>query len=201
MGASPLPLEEAPASERPRRLAEIERAIHSRQWDEAQSLLRTFEDVSPHDAALARLQEQLVARRREATREHLAQLEAARQANDPERVVELYHVVGSALASEERTSLERDLARWFLALIHRRLRTGKIQTEVVLLATRAAETFSATVEGASLRAALPTLRRSVGLCPRCARPYAGSAQACPQCLAGVAHLPAHNPSDQDSIPP
>ena len=28
-----------------------------------------------------------------------------------------------------------------------------------------------TVEGASVRASLPTLRRSVGLCPRCAQPY------------------------------
>jgi hypothetical protein len=43
--------------------------------------------------------------------------------------------------------------------------------------------FCHTVEGASLRASLPTLRRSAGLCPRCAQPYTGLANACPQCLA------------------
>ena len=56
--------------------------------------------------------------------------------------------------------LARDLAKWFLELINRRLRTGRIQPEVVLLATQVAETFGATVEGASMRAALPTLSHS-----------------------------------------
>ncbi|MHB1561909.1 MAG: hypothetical protein ACYC61_31045, partial [Isosphaeraceae bacterium] len=86
---------------------------------------------------------------------------------------------------------------WFLDLIHRRLRVGRIQPEVVGLAARAAEVFGATVEGASLRASLPVLRRSVGLCPRCARPYVGTEAACPQCLAGVppdAVLPPAVPS-------
>jgi hypothetical protein len=68
-------------------------------------------------------------------------------------------------------------------LIHRRLRTGTIQSEVVQLASRFSEVFATTVEGASVRAALPTLRRSVGLCPRCSQPYAGVAEACPKCLS------------------
>jgi predicted amidophosphoribosyltransferase len=46
-----------------------------------------------------------------------------------------------------------------------------------------ADAFDSTPEGASLRAALPTLRRSVGLCARCGRPYNGIADACPACLA------------------
>src|SRR5207248_1016661 len=111
-----------------------------------------------------------------------------------------------SLESEPRATLERDLARWFLNLIHRRLRTGKIQPDVVLLATQVAETFGATAEGASMRAALPMLRRSVGLCPRCAQPYTGAAEACPDCLAGGPMValrtsadPAPIPSQEDSL--
>jgi hypothetical protein len=70
-------------------------------------------------------------------------------------------------------------------LIHIRLRSGKIQPDVAILAGRVAEIFSHTVEGASLRASLPTLRRSAGQCPRCAQPYTGIADACPACLAST----------------
>ena len=131
------------------------------------------------------LRERLDAARREETEGHLAQLDAARRVNDPDRVLGLYHTLGSSLDFERRGELERELAKWFLDLIHRRLRGGRIQVDVVQLAAQAAETFAATVEGASLRASLPVLRRSVGLCPRCAQAYVGPDAACPQCLAGV----------------
>jgi hypothetical protein len=108
-------------------------------------------------------------------------------------VLELYRALGSSLAFERRGELERDLAKWFLELIHRRLRGGRIQLDVVQLASQAAETFAATVEGASLRASLPVLRRSVGLCPRCAQPYLGPNSACPQCQPGTASAPAPAP--------
>ena len=62
---------------------------------------------------------------------------------------------------------------------------------MVQLAARFAESFAATVEGASVRASLPTLRRSVGLCPRCAQPYIGVADACPNCLKGAAQRARH----------
>ncbi len=91
------------------------------------------------------------------------------------------------LDQDARAALDPELAKWFLGLIHRRLRTGKIQADVVQLAARFAESFAATVEGASVRASLPTLRRSVGLCPRCAQPYTGVADACPNCLRGGTH--------------
>jgi hypothetical protein len=169
---------------RARSLSEIERATSSAQWVEAESLLHAFEGEFPGDPNLDRLRAQLTLSRRDATQEQLAQLEAARQVNDPDRVLELYQVVARGLQTEARASLERDLAKWCLNLVQRRLRTGKIQADVVLLATRVAETFGATVEGASMRAALPTLRRSVGLCPRCAQPYTGTAESCPKCLTG-----------------
>ena len=187
-------------SDRDRSLAEIDRALRSAQWGDATALLEAFEARFPEDPSLPGLNAQLEANRRRSAQNGMAQLEAARQVNDPARVLELYQGVGPALESDQRATLERDLARWFLSLIHRRLRTGKIQPEVVVLATQVAETFGTTVEGASMRAALPTLRRSVGLCPRCAQPYTGVADACPQCLSGGPKGPLHATPDQAAMP-
>ncbi|WP_165222182.1 hypothetical protein [Aquisphaera insulae] len=113
----------------------------------------------------------------------LAQLSAARDVNDPERVLELHAALSPGLGKESRRELDADLSQWFLRLIHHRLRSGKIQPDLVQLAGRIADAFAHTHDGASLRASLPTLRRSAGLCPRCAKPYLGLAAACPECLA------------------
>jgi len=152
--------------------------------------LRDFEVEFPGDPRSAVLWDELAAARRGAIEEGLAQIEAARDVNDPDRLLELYQVLAPSLGDEARRTLESDLATWFLSLIHRRLRTGKIQADVVHLAGRFAEIFATTTQGASVRASLSTLRRSVGLCPRCAQPYIGIAEACPQCLGGVAIPPA-----------
>jgi hypothetical protein len=111
-----------------------------------------------------------------------AQLEAAREASDPGRVLEIRETLVTLLEPEQRAALDRPLARWFLDLIQKRLRQGAIAVDVVALATRVAAALDTTPEGASLRAALPTLRRSVGLCARCGNPYTGIADACPACL-------------------
>jgi predicted amidophosphoribosyltransferase len=70
-------------------------------------------------------------------------------------------------------------------MIPDRSRLWIIQVDVATLAGRVAEDFAHTTEGASLRASLPTLRRSAGLCPRCAQPYTGIADACRDCLKPV----------------
>ena len=137
---------------------------------------------SPTIPSFPSLREQLARARHDAIQVTLSQLAAAREVNDPDRVLEIYQVVLPSLDQAERIALERDLAKWFLTLIHRRLRLGKVQPDVVHLAARFAETFASTVEGASVRASLSTLRRSVGLCPRCGQPYTGIADACPKCL-------------------
>jgi hypothetical protein len=171
-------------------LAEIERAIRSGRHDEAASLLDGFETRFADDPALPALRERLGAARREHVEGQVAQIHAARQVNDADRVLELYRAVESSLEVDRRGSLGRELAKWFLELIYRRMRGGRIQVDVVHLAARVADTFGTTVEGASLRASLPTLRRSVGLCPRCAQPYAGTAGACPRCRAAATNAPA-----------
>ena len=52
-------------------------------------------------------------------------------------------------------------------------------TAAAALAARVVESFGDTPEGASLRAALPSLRRNAGLCPRCARPNPGARRSLP----------------------
>ncbi len=164
-------------------MAEIRRTIRAGKWDEAAALLDGFSPGDPADPRLLSLRQEIESAREAARSRHLAELDAARQVSDPERVLELHQTLIPLLDAETRVALEADLSQWFLRLIHNRLRSGKIQTDVAVLAGRIAEAFSHTVEGASLRASLPTLRRSVGLCSRCGQPYNGLASACPACLA------------------
>ena len=172
----------APGIERARAMAEIVRAIRAGAWAEAEERLSQFELEFPDDPELAHLKDELTKTREGLVRESMAQLAAAREASDPDRVFDIHQKLRPSLEEQQRALLEKDLAAWFLTLIHRRLRTGKVQADVVRLAARFAESFAATVEGASVLASLPTLRRSVGLCPRCAQPYTGVAEACPNCL-------------------
>jgi hypothetical protein len=129
-----------------------------------------------------------------AREEYIAQLDAARKVNDPDRVLELHRLLVPLLEADARAALESDLSRWCLRLVHNRLRTGRIQADLAQMAGRIAEAFSHTVDGASLQASLPTLRRSAGLCPRCAQPYTGVGDACPACI-GVG-LPSWIPTDR-----
>lgn len=165
-----------------RTMADIRQAIRGAKWDEARELLDAFAIDHLDDPRLGALEQEFQAARNAARDDQMAQLEAARKVNDPDRVLELHQFLVPLLEAEARDSLEAELSKWFLRLIHNRLRTGKIQTDVAHLAGRIAETFSHTVEGASLRASLPTLRRSAGLCPKCAQPYTGVADACPSCM-------------------
>ena len=87
--------------------------------------------------------------------------------------------------------LERDLGKWFLSLIHRRLRSGKVQVDVVLLAGRFAEVFATTPRRERARRLCPPLRRSVGLCPRVLRRIQASPTPVPRCLAGPRGAGSH----------
>ncbi len=183
------------------RRAEIERATKSAAWDEAEALLDRFEADHPDDPTHPALRATLQAARQGAVEERLAEIEAARGVNDPGRVLEIYETVAPLLEAEARAKLHGGLAPWFLSLIHRRLRHGKIQPDVVRLAERFSVAFSTTVEGASVRASLSTLRRSVGLCPRCSRPYVGLAEACPQCLGAGTVAPDSLIANPEPTPP
>ncbi|MCA1686370.1 MAG: hypothetical protein LC745_10430, partial [Planctomycetia bacterium] len=152
-------------------LAEIRRAIRGGHWDEAGTLVQAFSDTHPDDPAAPRLAAELTEARQATGREWLAKIEAARAVNEPERVIELREGLKPLIDAEALRTLDRDLAKWFMVMIHRRLRSGTVRPDVAALAARVATSLEETPEGASLRASLPTLRRAAGLCARCGQPY------------------------------
>lgn len=182
-------------------LAEIRRLLRDHDWDAATDAVRAFRDEHPSDPRSVEASSELERAMQAALGRLEGQLQAARDVNDPDQVLEIHGRMTPLLDEERRNSLDVELARWFLSIVHRRLRTGRIQADVVALADRIAEGFGHTTDGASLRASLPTLRRSAGLCPRCARPYTGVAKACPECLKPApAPPPSFEPDELDEPP-
>ena len=119
-------------------------------------------------------------------------------------MLELHQSLIPLLDAETRVSLEADLSQWFQWLIHNRLRTGKIETDLAVLAGRIADAFSHTVEGASLRASLPTSPQRGALLPL--RPaLKRPCQRVPACLAqaqprqGRQGHPAREPPPEGQI--
>ncbi len=167
-------------------------AILDERWDQADRLIAALTRDHPGSSEVVGLAEELAEARQEAVDGLKAQLDAARTVNDPERVIELRDALTQHLRGDPLKDLDRELVQWLMTLIQKRMRTGTVRGDVVALATKVAGSFGDTPEGASLRASLPTLRRSVGLCPRCAQPYVGLASACPQCQA-AAKAPALPP--------
>jgi hypothetical protein len=167
-------------------LAELRRAIAGREWALAEGLVRDFAANYPAHPAAGRLGGELAAGREAATQELMARLDAAREANDPDRVLEVRDQLTLLVAAEPLRGLDRDLGQWFLRVIQKRLRAGGMKPDIAHLAARVAAALDTTPEGASLRASLPTLRRSAGLCARCGEPYAGTADACPKCVTAAA---------------
>jgi hypothetical protein len=164
-------------------ILEIRKTIRAGKWEEAAALLDGYSATGLADPRLSALRAEIRSARDAVRSKQLAQLKAAQQANDPERVLELHQSLLQVLDPEIQSALDSELSQWFLRLVHNRLRSGKIQADLAVLAGRIAEAFGHTVEGASLRASLPTLRRSAGLCSRCGQPYGGMGSACPTCLA------------------
>lgn len=173
----------ASAELRAQHVVEIRHAIRTGAWSDAEALLGDFAEAHPGDHDTARLNDELARTRQAAREEALARLDAARAANDPERVIALRDELKLLLEPDALRPLDRDLAKWFIMLIQRRLRAGTVRPDVAALAARVAVSLDETPEGASLRASLPTLRRAAGLCARCAQPYTGIAEACPTCLS------------------
>lgn len=183
-----LALERAAGSARPA-VDGLRRAIEGQDWDRVEAIARDHPDDPQVVAASENLRQRI---------------EAARQANDPDAAMASRDELARLLHGEPIQEVDRSLVKWLIGLIHKRLRTGTIRPDVVGLAGRVADRFGGTAEGASLRAALPTLRRSAGLCPKCGEPYTGLADACPKCLAPTADEPAPDPSrpiaDADPVP-
>lgn len=165
--------------------AQARAAIAGRRWAEASARLEDLLAAEPTSPVGAMLAGTLDRAKAEAAVEIRGALDAARSIGDAFRVMDLRHDLAPLLAAEPRLAFDKDLVGWLMAKVRRGLADLPVQPDVVTLANRVAEEFASTAEGASLRRALPVLRRTVGLCPRCAKPYIGVDDACPECLAGV----------------
>ncbi|QDV33389.1 hypothetical protein [Tautonia plasticadhaerens] len=163
-------------------LAGARQAIEEGKWDRADRLIKGVRRDFPGAPDADSLVEELADARGQAVAELRAKLDASRVVDDPDGVISFRDELTMHLRGEELRELDRQVVGWLMGLIQKRLRVGSVRPEVVGLADRVASSFGDTPEGASLRAALPTLRRSAGLCPRCARPYRGTEDACPICL-------------------
>jgi hypothetical protein len=183
------PLAPALTASRPSGLAEFHAAIHARLWLDAEAIARELLAKSPGDPEFSRLEDELGRAKSLAAEDLRIRLDAARQTNDPDGVMALRDDLVGLIEPDALRELDRTLVKWLLTVIQKRLRTGTVGPDVAGLAARVAERFGGTVEGASLKAALPTLRRSAGLCARCGEPYAGLADACPKCLVPPAPTP------------
>ena len=162
---------------------EFRKAVDEGRWVHADAIVRDLTREYPDDPAVLALADELGRLRQFAIADLSDRIEAARLANDPDGAIGSRDELAQILHGDAIKEVDRPLVRWLMGLVQRRLRTGTIGADVVGLAGRVAESFGGTAEGASLRASLPTLRRSAGLCPKCAEPYKGVGDACPRCLA------------------
>jgi hypothetical protein len=162
-------------------IREIRGAIEEGHWDRAEALIKALVLDHPGAPEAPGLSDEVASGRRAAIDDLKSRLDAARSVNDPEAALGLRDELAPLLRQEARAELDRDVLRWLMGLIQKRMRAGAIRPDVVRLASRVSESFAATPEGASLRASLPTLRRSAGLCAECGEPYSGIEDACPKC--------------------
>jgi hypothetical protein len=178
--AEPKPLE--PEDDQVARSSQVARqAIAAARWAQADKLVGRFVRDHPGPEA-ARLLAELEDSRNRAIERLETRLEAAKSSGDGLLVVEIRDALTEHLRGDRLADLDRDLVRWLVGEIKRQVRSGPIKPEVATLASRVADSFADTPEGAALRGSIPNLRRSAGLCPRCSRPYRGPADACPRCL-------------------
>lgn len=166
-------------------LARARQAVKAGDWLEAESLVLDFAQDFPDAPQGAALLDQIAQGRQAAIEDLCDRIDAAKQVNDPGRVLELRDELAGYLDGDSLRDLDPSLVSWLMGLVRLRMSELPLRPDVVELATQIAERFGGTPEGASLRKALPVLRRSVGLCPRCAQPYLGIDDACPECLARV----------------
>lgn len=181
--------QQSTAEARSAALAEFRLALEEFRWDVAARLAERIRVDHPESPEVERLADELESSRAGRREQLRGQLASARGVGDADGVLTLRQELAALVSTEDRKDLDRETLAWLMNLLQKRLRAGTVRADVASLAARAAESFGDTMEGASLRASLPTLRRSAGLCPRCARPYAGLGDACPDCVQGAAPAP------------
>jgi hypothetical protein len=161
----------------------VRRAIEEGRWTGAKKLLQDFARDHPQSPEAATLASELADARQAEADKLFVRLDAATLGEDPAEALDCRDKLTRHLSGEALRDLDLRVARWLAGWVRGRVRRGDIDADVADLAARGAERFSDTAEGRTLLAAVPDLRRRAGLCPGCARPYRGRADACPACLS------------------
>lgn len=161
----------------------VREAVRREWWDQARRLAASFAEqfpAAPEAKDLAAQVEAAFTRKVQSLRE---QLDTAERASDSEVMLNTRDRLSGYLNGTELYQVDRRVAHWMAAHLREALAEGRAR-EVIHLAERVVDAFGDTTnEGAQVRAALPTLRRSAGLCPDCGQPYDVSLVRCPACDA------------------
>jgi hypothetical protein len=161
----------------------VREAIRREWWDQARRLAASFAEQFPAAPEAKDLSAQVDAaftRKIQSLRE---QLDTAERAADAEVMLNTRDRLSGYLNGTELYQVDRRVAHWMAAHLREALAAGRAR-DVVHLAERVVDAFGDTTnEGAQVRVALPTLRRSAGLCPDCGQPYDVSLVRCPACDA------------------
>jgi len=167
----------------------VQELVRHESWNQAKrqaaAVAERFPDSTEAKGLLARVEAEY-GRRVQGLRELL---DEAVRANDAEAILNSRDRLSGYLAGSEFEQLDRRVARVVASYLREALAEGKAR-EIVHLAERVVDVLGdSTSEGAQVRAALPTLRRSAGLCPECGEPYDVSLVRCATCESKRAKKP------------
>ena len=177
-----------PPALRSEAVAELRKTIRERNLMRAAVLLGDFAIDHPDAPESQSLSDELAEATVGAIADRRVRLAASRSANDADAVIGIRDELVALLPPADREAVDREVLPWLMALLMRRMRAGTVRGDVAVLAEKVATSFAHRPEGASLRASLPILRRSSGLCPRCSEPFTGVEDACPKCLAEIPRI-------------
>jgi hypothetical protein len=179
----PVTLNAAPNEARSRAIESVREAMKQERWEHAKRLARAAAEQFPDSIDATELTAQVettFTRRVQSLREMLQQAE---QAGDCDSLLNLRDRLSAYLDGTELYQVDRRVAHRISQILREALAAGRAK-EVVQLAERLVDAVGdSTQEGAQVRASLPTLRRSAGLCPECGQPSDPSRARCPACEA------------------
>ena len=151
--------------------AEIRLALTQKRWDDADALLENVLHEFPDDPEGNALQGELARSREQALDELRLRLDASRSVNDPIAVIALHEEMTVLLRGEARRELERDVARWLIGALQRRMRSGTVRSgrdrtrhegrRAVRHHARGGQRSRFVADVASQRGPVPSLRRAL----------------------------------------
>lgn len=161
----------------------VREAMRREWWDQAKRLATSFAEKFSDAPEAKELPAQVEAAYRRKVESLRSQLDESLQANDPDATLNARDRLAPHLEGAELATLDRRVARRVIAYVRESLAEGRARDAVPIAERLVNSMGDTTSEGAQLRAALPTLRRSIGLCPDCGQPYDVSLARCPACEA------------------